>query len=112
MLLGNIHLALQDEPAVVARLSSRIFEFSVGHGVEILGTSQIRYGVGVGVEWGRPSRILQIGRGTRAREHAYLRLFRSFTENEGFDGVVLGIGGRWYGTSGWLHRGWFWHHCN
>ena len=105
MLLGNMPLAFQDEPALLARLSARNFEFSIGHGVQILGTSEIRYGVGLGVEWGRPSKALHIGRAVRAREHAYVRLFRSFIDNEGFDGIVLGIGGRWHGTTGWFKNG-------
>jgi|SRR5688500_8607387 len=107
MFLGNPLLMLQESPETLARLRGNVFELSIGHGVQILGTSEVRYGVGIGIEWGRPSRIAPSSNSFAARESAYLRLFRSFTSDEGFDGLVAGFGTRWHATSGRLKNGYF-----
>lgn len=107
MLLGNPHIAIQDAPAVLARQRATIVEVSAGHGVKILGTSEVRYGVGLGIEWGRPGRLMRSSGSLAVREEVHLRVFRSFTENEGFNGVVVGFGTRWHGTRGRFKNGYF-----
>lgn len=107
MLQGNVDSFLQHSPESLARLRANIVEISAGHGVEILGTSETRYGVGVGIEWGRPGRIAPSSRSWAAREEVHLRVFRSFTGDEGFDGLVAGFGTRWHMTGGRLKNGYF-----
>jgi hypothetical protein len=106
MLLGN-PIIFQQSPETLSRLRGTIFEASIGHGVEILGTSEARYGVGLGIEWGRPARVVPTSNGLAAREEVHLRLFRSFTSDEGFDGLVAGFGSRWHFTSGRMKNGYF-----
>jgi hypothetical protein len=59
-----------------------------------------------GVEWNRPSPRLRL-RGTDivAQESVHLRLFRSFAADEGFTGIVAGVGARWTGSRGSLKNG-------
>ncbi|MDQ2985395.1 MAG: acyloxyacyl hydrolase [Armatimonadota bacterium] len=102
MLLANFGEAVIQEPMVNSdRLRSRSFEASVAHAYKVLGTSEIRYGLTAAIEWGKPSRALHI-KGSRfsAQESAYLRLFRSFKGEDGFNALVVGFGGRWIGADG------------
>lgn len=88
------------------RVHARTFEFAVAHGVEILGTSETRYAVSLSLEWGRESKTLSLpDANIAAQEALYVRLFRSFRANSGFDFYVLGIGGRWFGTQGFFRNG-------
>lgn len=107
MLLGNPWIPLAQSPETLSRLKSTVVEASIGHGVQILGTSEIRYGVGVGVEWGRPSRLIKSSDWLAVREGPHLRIFRSFTGDEGFDGLVVGLGTRFVFTKGRLTNGYF-----
>jgi hypothetical protein len=88
-------------------MRATVLELSVGHGVEILGSRESRYGVGAGIEWGRPGRTFKSGNDIAVREAVHLRFFRSFNENEGFDGLTLGIGLRLHSTAGRLRNGYF-----
>ncbi|MEO7454209.1 MAG: acyloxyacyl hydrolase [Fimbriimonadales bacterium] len=103
--LGNVYPALPTSSDLLTRLRANVFELSIGHGAKILGTSEIRYGVGVGVEWGRPGRILKSGQSIAIREEAHLQVFRSFNENEGFDGLVAGVGIRLHPLKGAVRNG-------
>lgn len=109
MLFGYLGNAVIQDPIVgTDRHKGRVLEFSVAHSYRVLGTSEIRYGLSGGIEWSRPSRALQIkSAGIVAQQSAYLRLFRSFKANEGFTGIVLGVGGRWMGESGSFKNGYF-----
>jgi hypothetical protein len=107
MLLGSLGDAVLQAPQIgTDRLKGRVLELSIAHAYKILGTSEIRYGITAGMEWGRPSRALQIKRmGIVAQESAHLRLFRSFAGDDGFTGIVAGIGARWTGVRGALRNG-------
>lgn len=106
MLLGCLgDMALQEPQFVTDRLKGRVLELSVAHSYKVLGTSEIRYGISAGMEWNRPSKRLRIKDTVVAQESVYLRLFRSFAGDDGFTGIVAGIGGRWTGTRGILRNG-------
>jgi len=107
MLLGNLGYTGLQEPLIgTDRLKGRVLELSVAHSYKVLGTSEIRYGVSAGMEWNRPSGRLKLrGTGIIAQESIHLRLFRSFAGDDGFSGVVAGLGARWTGSRGSLKNG-------
>jgi hypothetical protein len=100
-------MSVTQSPETLTRLRANVFEVSLGHGVQILGTSEIRYGVGVGAEWGRPSRFIKSSNAFAIRDEVHIRVFHSFTDDEGFDGIVVGFGTRFHFTSGQLKNGYF-----
>ncbi len=106
MLLGSLgDVALQEPQFVTDRLKGRVLELSVAHSYKVLGTSEIRYGISAGMEWNRPSKRLRIKDTILAQEAVHLRLFRSFAGDDGFTGIVGGIGARWTGARGVLKNG-------
>jgi hypothetical protein len=91
------------------RLHSRTFEIGAMNSIRILGTQEVRFGVNLGLEWGRPSRWLSFkGRPDfRVQEFLDVQVISTRHNSSELHGFAAAVGGRWIGGGHALRNAYF-----